>query len=50
MFKKISKEDGLFRCMAPWLLWQDPSAPNDIQLGRERIHEVNKEALNKMDR
>ena len=50
VFKKISKEDGLFRCIAPWLLWQDPSAPNDMQLGRERIQEVIKEALNKMDR
>jgi hypothetical protein len=50
VFKKISKQNGLFRCIAPWLLWQHPSAPSDTQLGRERIQEVIREALNTLDR
>jgi hypothetical protein len=50
VLKKISKQDGLFRCIAPWLLWQHPSTPSDTQLGRERIQEVIKEALNTLDR
>jgi hypothetical protein len=50
VFKRISKQDTPFRCLAPWLLWQHPSAPSDTQLSRERIQEVIKEALNALDR
>jgi hypothetical protein len=50
VFKKISKEDSPFRCIAPWLLWQHALVPSDTQLSGERIVEVIKEALNALDR
>lgn len=50
VFKKISKKDDLFRCIAPWLLCQGPSVPSDIQAGRKQIQKVIKRALEKMDR
>jgi len=50
VFKKMSNRDGLFRCIAPWLLWQHTSAPSHTQPDRNRIQEVIKEALDTLDR
>jgi hypothetical protein len=54
ILKKISRDDGLFRCISPSLLWQHPLAPKNKDPSRdqirEQIQEVIKEALNALDR
>ena len=50
VFKKISHEDGLFRCIAPWLLGQMPSARSDTRPSREQVQNVIRKALKEMDR